>query len=241
MSTGAGIGIGSSVVGGEMQGWAAVLARQAQARAFQNEINKQHQYASQAQGITNTAIGQSTPAAMQTGMQNAVNTRLGAYGNIGQVPLGLGPNSQSQYNPGVADAYTKMLGGLRAKNLGYSDWAVQQAIQNLNSQRQLDTISNFAGGQAQNVYPQQLYKAQHSWDDLAMAGQAVSSLGGAAGNYMQFAQQPQRTASPGIPMNSGGPGFSAWSGYGGIGNVPPQGTYYNPITGQNSNGPIRYW
>ena len=188
-----------------MQGWANVLARQDMGRAFRNELNTQRGYGTQAQDIVNQSIAQSNPGAMQGGMQGAVNNRLAAYNAIGQIPLGLGPNKQSQYNPAVADAYTKMLGGLRAKNLSYSDWALQQAIANLNTQRQLDRISNFAGGQANNVYPLQMYKAQHGWDDLAMAGQAISSIGGAAANYAQFAQQPQQGRAPAGP--SGYTGF----------------------------------
>jgi len=229
------LGAATNIVGGELQGWAAVLEKQAMKDAYQQEINKQNQFQQQAMGTFDPS--KSSAAAMMQGVGQGAQGRVRAYNQIGQVPLGPGPShqiGQPQINLGSADAYTKMLGQSRANLGGYSDWAVQQAINNLNTQRQLDQISNFAGSEAKNIYPLQMYKAQHSLDDLAMVGQAISSIGGGAANYAQLSQAP--TQAPGYyPVYSGNQMSPAiWSGYGGYGNMPPQGTGYNPYTDQST-------
>jgi hypothetical protein len=45
------------------------------------------------------------------------------------------------------------------------------------TQNALNKISNFAGGQSRNVYPLQMYGAQHSMDELAAWGAIIQNMG----------------------------------------------------------------
>lgn len=237
MGTAAGIGAAANVVGGELQGWASVLDQMRMGQAYRSELEKQRQYQQQAMGVFNQQPAKSSPTGLMAGVNQGAANRIAAYNQIGQVPLGLAPRGQigqPAYNPSVADAYVDMTGKSRAQNLGYGDYQVQQAIDNMAAQRQLSQISNFAGGQAQNVFPLQMYKAQHMYDWMSMLGQAISSIGGTAANYAQYAQQPQGTQGGMYPVATGPYSTAMWSGYGGAGNLPPPGTGYNPYTNQST-------
>lgn len=223
MSTGAGISAATNIVGGELQGWAALLDKWAMQKQFQNEARLQGQYANQAGGVlygtppsgrviggtgtlnvqpnnpslTNDlgAIGQSTPEYARGQIQQGAANRRQAYSDIANVPLGGGFSAQSHYNPGADNAYLGLVGDARARLGGYSDWALQQSINNLRNQQALNQVSSFAGGQAKNVFPLQMYAAQHANDALAAVGQAISSIGGAAGNYAQLYDSGPSTPS----------------------------------------------
>lgn len=256
MSVGAGIGAGTAIVGGELQGWAALLDKWAMQKAYQAEAHKQNEYAAQAGDVlygtparatqvggtgnlidlskTPGSIAQASPASAQAMMQQGAGARRQAYSDIGKVPLGSGFSPMSNFNPSASDAYLGLVGDARAKLGGYSDWAVQQAINNLRNQQRLNQITSFAGGQAKNVFPLQMYAAQHDQDALAAIGQAISSVGGAAGNFAQlYASNPPSTNYQFTPTgNMVSPAL--WSGYGGAGNLPPAGTGYNPYTDQST-------
>lgn len=240
MGTAAGIGMGANIIGGELQGWASVLDQQAMKHAYQNELAKQANYQNQAMQVFGPQVIASGTQAMQQGLGTAAANRQTAYGGIAGVPLGVGASPGSGYKSNVADAYTNMMGGLRAKNAAYSDFQVQQALQNMAAQRQLDQISNFAGAQARNVFPLQMYKAQHDKDWMTMLGQAISSIGGGAANYAQTLGGPPQTGGGYYPIMAGGQNPAMWSGYGGVGNLPPQGTGYNPYTDQSTLAPSFY-
>lgn len=249
MSTGAGISAATNIVGGELQGWAALLDKWAMQKQFQQQANLQNQYAGEASQVMygvppagqkvggsgtltvpdyqQGAIPQSSAANAQQLMQQGTANRQQAYGDIGKVPLGGGFAKQSGYNPSADNAYLGLMGDARAKLGGYSDWALQQSINNLRNQQALNQISSFAGGEARNVFPLQMYAAQHSNDALAAVGQAISSIGGAAGNYAQLygSQPPAQSQAPSYyPMGSSYPGYSMYSGYtDAYGNQVPQG------------------
>ena len=80
------------------------------------------------------------------------------------------------------NAAAQLFGGQRAALGSYGDWLQKQYLRNQDTQRQLNQVSSFAGGAA-SIFPLQMYKAQHSMDDLAAVGQAISSLGGAATSF----------------------------------------------------------
>ena len=190
MSAGLGVGIGSNIVGGEMQGWAAQLDREAMARAFQAEMAQQNAFRQQGmqqfqQGLAGQGY-QSAQQLMQQGAQNRMNT----YGSLAGAPMGFSVSEQGSKS-GARDAATVQQAGQARANLGaYGDWQQQAGVNSLVTQRLLNQLASTASGQA-SLYPYQMYQAQHEWDPLAMAGAAISGLGGAAGNYMQYAQQPQ--------------------------------------------------
>jgi len=227
-------GAATSIVGGELQGWAALLDKWAMADAYQKQAQTQAGFRDQALRLFNPQ--QFGAQAMQQELAQDSAQRQQGYSDINRTPLAVnqpGGNTAQQDS-----AYLSLVGGQRANLGAYSDWAVQQAIKNLQTQNALNQIKNFAGGEA-GVFPLQMYKAQHANDDLAAAGQAISSLGGGAANYSSlFGQVPPQ----GGTVNVGGQGGPAYfSGYGGAGNLPPQGTWYNPSTNQNTIGMPTYW
>lgn len=248
MSVGAGIGAGTAIIGGELQGWAALLDKWAMQKAYQNEAYKQNEYAAQAGNVlygvpgeatkvggTGTlvapgglkgAIPESTVENARALMGQGAAGRRQAYSDIGKVPLGSGFSPMSGFNPSASDAYLGLVGNARANLGGYSDWAVQQAINNLRNQQRLNQITSFAGGQAKNVFPLQMYAAQHDQDALAAIGQAISSVGGAAANFANlYAAQPQGSNAPTYyPMGTSYPGYPMFQGYtDAYGNQIPQG------------------
>jgi len=235
--------MGTSFVGSDIQGWAALFDKWAMQKAFENEQRLQQGYQTEAlQGPVARGLRQSTPERAQWMMRQGARDRTQEYDKMGQIPLGGGFSAQSNYNPSADKAYTDMLGGTRANLGSYSDWSFQQAINNLRNQQSLNQISNFAGGQARNVYPLSMYQAQHKYDWLTALGQMISAAGGTAAT---FANQPppqgvqqygqQIGPSQAGPIYSGGFGGPAdWSGYG---SLPPGGTSYNPYTDQST---IRY-
>jgi hypothetical protein len=225
----AGIGMGANIVGGELQGWAALLDKWAMQEAYKAEANRQAGFRDEALGTFNKGVGQSNFASAQKAIGAGSDQRRAEYGKLANVPLGSGFSPQSGYNPTADNAYMSMIGNARANLGGYSDWAFNQSINNLRNQQNLSRITNFAGGQARNVFPLQMYAAQHSNDDLAAIGQAISSLGGAAANYAQFNSSPtqgQAQVPTYYPMgpSAGYPGYTAFQGYtDAYGNTIPQG------------------
>lgn len=182
------VGAATNVVGGALQMAAAIQARNAMAKAYDEEMARQRGYATQ-------AMGQFNQAAMGSGVEEArrqlgigEQSRLGDYLRVGGVNMGLGQPNRSTMALDLL--YRQQRGGERAKLGAYSDYSLASAIQQMRNQQGLDQISNFAKGTA-GVFPYRMYDAQHSADKLAMIGQMISSIGGGAGNWAQFAQGPQ--------------------------------------------------
>lgn len=231
MSTGMGISAGTNVVGGELQGWAALLDKWNMQKTYENEARQQAAFRDQAMQQFGRGVRQSTPARAEGYIGQGANLRQQEYSKLGQVPLGSGFSPMSGYKSSPDDAYLSLVGGARANLGGYSDWAVQQAINNIRNQQALNQITSFAGGQAKNVFPLQMYKAQHSNDALAAIGQAIQSIGGAAGNYAQLYGQTPPAPSYQAVQSGNMLGPSVWSGYG---TTPPLGTGYNAFTDQST-------
>jgi len=178
-------GAAANVVGGELQGWASVLDKWAMQKAFSDEMARQAAYQRQGTGAFTQGLMGATPGVVQQQLGQGAQNREQQYARINQAPLGFGMQTTPRDQANAA-----LLGQGRAQQGAYSDMGLQQMINQLNTQRQLNQISNFAKGTA-GVFPYRMYEAQHSMDDLAMIGAAISSIGGGAANYAQFAQAPQ--------------------------------------------------
>lgn len=219
------VGMAANVVGGELQGWASVLERQAIQDELDRELQQQQVFRGQGQDIFQGALsGYGAGAANQQLAQGKAN-RIKAYRGVEDVPLGFSAPGQKGF--ATDTGYGRLLGSNRAGLGSYSDFALNQALASNNRQRLLNQLASSAGGNA-GLYPYYQYQAQHSMDDLAMIGAAISSIGGGAANYAQYAQGPQG-GGQGQPM------LNPYAPYGyslGLGGGP--GNYWNPGSGANT-------
>lgn len=179
----------TSVIGGELQGWASVLAKQNMADQYDAEHRRQLGYQTQALGNLQTTLGQNGSEYANQQIQKGAGERVLGYDKEQAVPLSVkGPMTDSLHRLKDA-AYAKLMGGKRAALGGYADWGHQQGINNAENQRKLHQIENFAGGTA-GVFPYRMYDAQHSMDTLAMIGAAISSIGGGSQDFSKYTQAP---------------------------------------------------
>jgi len=228
-------GMAANVVGGEMQKWAALAERAEMFKKYKEEQARQAGYAKTARGQFEGGLANAGAPAAQQQLAQGSQDRQAAYAKIGQVPLAVNqPTSLS--NNAQRDLANAALMGQNRANLGsYSDWGQKQMLNNLNTGRAMDQTTNFAGGTA-SVFPYRMYQAQHSKDFLDMMGKAISSLGGGATNYSQYAQAPQGGQPANgygmggyYPMGTSYPGYSNMSGF-----QDSSGVYYP--TGWNNMG-----
>jgi hypothetical protein len=189
----AAIGAGASVVGGIMQ---MIAARQAQAairNAIENEMTRQAGYRNQAFGTLGEAIPQRGVETARSQMAEGAANRRQAYEGVNQASLGFG-GGQSQRDR----ANYSLQGDARAKLGSYSDWQLRQLVSHIRTQDKLNKISNFAGGQAQNVFPYVLHDSQHKGDELAALGQLIAAAGGTATSFGSlYGATPEGGSRPG--------------------------------------------
>jgi len=227
MST-AGYGAATSIIGGELQGWAALLDKWKMEQEFDSELKRQNAFKQEALN----RFGQRIPTAgsdqAYADLSSGAADRNARYAAVQQVPMGIASKGQPQGNPQRDAATASLLGQQRAALGAYSDWGLKQAIQNIQTQRALNQIEDRAKGQA-GVFPYRMYDAQHSHDVMAEVGQAISSLGGGSSDYSKFA---------GGDPSGGGMGYSpaAYSAYGQAYGIDPGqaqvgGNYMNNNTG----------
>jgi hypothetical protein len=194
MSAGLGVSAGSNIIGGELQGWASILEQQAMKDAYRNQIGLQQQYKNQALANLGQRLGSADALTAAQQIGQGASQRQANYATLNNLPLSpITPGSQGRALP-QAQLYSNLLGNARANLGGYGDWQFQQGLSDINTQRALNQILSSAKGQA-SVFPYTMYDAQHSQDTLAMIGAAIQSIGGAAGNYMQYAQSPAGSGS----------------------------------------------
>lgn len=214
--------MGANIAGTELQGWAALLEKWAMQKQFQEEAARQAGYRTQALGAFGQGLPMAGSAMAAPTMADAASAREAGYAKLGAIPLSVSdPKYATSRNPAADQAYAALIGGNRARLGAYGDWQFKQGLSAQETARQLNQISNFAGGTAR-VFPYLMYKAQHSQDAMAAIGQALSSLGGGGGGGIgqMYTQQPQSFNAPAFQQ----PGVT-----GGIGdpytNVPMGGAY----------------
>ncbi len=179
MSAGSGMGAAASGIGSEMQGWANVMDKWSMQEAYKDEAIRQGRYSSQALGAFNKNLPNYSAPAAQQAMQTGATDRMAKYGMVEGVPLTL----TKQFGmPQLTSDYGKLTGQNRANLGAYGDWQHQLGVKDLDQQRLLAQILNFAKGTA-SVFPYTMYQAQHSNDDLAALGQMIASLGGATSDF----------------------------------------------------------
>jgi hypothetical protein len=190
------IGAAANVVSGIMQSIAASQANRKMFQAFEKELKKQGGYRGQAF----TGLGQYLPSlgveTAQQQMQQGAQQRVQDYG-AARVPMGFGEG------PTPRDlSYLDMVGQNRAKLSSYGDWGTQQALGRSRYEEGLRRIEDTARGSL-NVFPYEMYKAQHSMDELAFWGNLISSVGGSAGSWQSlFGTGPQGAGAPTQPSQN---------------------------------------
>jgi hypothetical protein len=205
-------GAAANIIGGELSGWANLLERNAMFDEYKQELARQAEYAKQGAGIVQGATQQAGSVEAGKEMAQGAGERRAAYKDVNATPLSVvpAPSSDGGKAPSGGDGgggsardqeWAQMRGAARATLGSYGDWQLRQTLNDIQNKESLNQVINFAGGTA-GVYPYRAYQAQHSQDDLAMIGAAISSIGGGAANYSQFAQQPQAKTSQNIPWNS---------------------------------------
>jgi len=199
MSFGAagGYGMAAQAIGNELQGWAAVYAQKAMERAFADSLARGQYFSNRARGVVGKNINQQTAAQFDLWRKAGTQNRMDLYGKLAGVSLGTPPASLPSLQR--ERALSTLLAATRANLLGYDDAAFKRSLGDQETQRRLAYIIDAAQGQTA-IDPYRFYEAQHSMDKLKMAGESISSLGGAAANYSQYLnapqQQQQRSATP---------------------------------------------
>lgn len=184
------LGAAANVIGGELQGWAAVLARQNMFDEFQRQQRQQQAFGDMGEGIFRESLGNYGAGAAERDLAQGKADRMKSYRDVEDTPLGF--NAPGQKGFATDTGYGRLLGSNRAGLGSYSDFALKQALASNNTQRLLNQLASSAGGSA-SIYPYYMYGAQHSMDDLAAIGAAISSIGGGAANYAQiYGQGPQQ-------------------------------------------------
>ncbi len=195
------IGSALGVVGGIIQAAAAQHANNVMASKYRDELGRQSGYRNQATTALEPSIKAADVGTANRQIGEGAQQRSQAYSQANAVPLGI-PTSSSQSNASDT-AYNKLIGGQRAQLGGYSDWALKQAIQNIQTQRAMDQAINFAHGTA-GVFPYRMYDAQHSGDTAATFGKIISSAAGPVS---------MMTAGPPGSTESNAPSFIAMNPY----------------------------
>lgn len=166
----------TNIIGGEMQGWAALLAQQAMEDAFTGELKRQGEYRGQSTAMFNQQLPDYSVETANKEIAKGAGQREADYNTIeGRIPLG-----------GAATQTDKRLlstgNASRAKLGGYSDWGRVTKTSESRLNDVLKMVADRAHGSAQ-LLPYRLNAAQHSQDILAAVGQAISSIGGGSSNY----------------------------------------------------------
>lgn len=185
-----GVGLFTNLLGGALQAEAAQRSSMEMEQQYYNQMQKQaynrgygSYFAQQ-----NAAASGSEPA--QREIVAGSQKRQAMYRQAEAVPYDTAGSKQSGPQQKRNQNQQALQGQMQGNLGGYSDWSLNQAIRNIQTQNQLNRISNFAQGEA-GVFPYQMYDAQHAGDSLAFAGQMVSSIGGAASNMYNAYTMPQ--------------------------------------------------
>jgi len=194
----------ANAVGGLIQSVGAQQSQRAMFNTFQDEIDKQNAFRMQGTSAFNQAIPGMGYEAAQQQLAAGRDRRNVAYGNILGMNTGVGNTPYS-----AADMLRlNLLGQRKAATGAYSDWELNQSIDRIRLNEQLNKIANFAHGQAQ-VFPYEMFQAQHKGDEIEFWGKLISSLGGASPNWNP--QTPPNYGQGPIQGMSGG-GMSPYLG-----------------------------
>lgn len=181
-------GGGAGSMGGSATGALGNFLQMAAAMQAQRNMDQQYRAEMERQGnLTTTARAALRPEIASYNIGNvedqiatSAHNRMGAYDTAMGVPsTQAGPGMSSSYNT-LADQYGKIGAQSRANLGGYSDWQLNNQINQIKTQNALNQAANYAQGFA-SVFPYQMYDAAHSQDKLAAMGKWVGNLGSLSG------------------------------------------------------------
>ncbi len=209
----------TNIAGGEISGWAAVLARDEMFKKYKEEQRRQESFRTEGAGLFDQAVGHAGAEEAGRQLDKSAGERRATFDQVGQTPLGLPNRTQQSFSPSADKAYLKLRGGQRAKLGSYGDWGLDQALNQAMSQERINRLSDKAGGVA-SLFPYRMYQAEHSQDLLAQIGAAISSIGGGAANYGQYAKGPDTSGTKYQPYSGyqdayGNQWNQGWNLYGG--------------------------
>lgn len=184
-------GMAANIVGGELQGWAAVLERNAMFDRFKQQQAQQQEFRQRGENLFNTFTQNQGADFAKTDLKKSAADRANQYADVLGVPMAISLPYQESRSPKRDVAWANMRAGQRATIGSYGDWALHRTLNDIQNREAIRMLTDQAAGQA-SLFPYQMYQAQHSQDTLAMIGAAISSIGGGAANYAQYAQGPQQ-------------------------------------------------
>lgn len=182
-SGGGGYGMAATIVGSELERWANILAADAMNEQFSSQMNLQNRFRQQGMQSFNQYIPGLSEESATKQMQQASLDRQKAYNQVATEALA--PNTSMDK---AVQAELGLQGKQRADVGSLGDWQTQQGIASSRFGDVINRISTRAKGAAQ-VFPYQMYSAQHSMDWLNMLGQMIAAIGGNSANFSNLSQQ----------------------------------------------------
>lgn len=177
------IGLALSAAGTGVGAVANANTARAENNTVNDELNAQRLLQQKSTNIFNQNLNQGNSAAdanSQIGATQAAQNKNYAALNAqpatgGQSPVSIDPVVQAR-----ADASTQQQGNNSAKLQGYSQWGVNQAIQNMLAGQQLGLVNNQSQQLASTLGPR-LQQAGQAYSGLSGVGSLLGTLGSAVG------------------------------------------------------------
>lgn len=232
-----------ALAGTGLQMAGAQKAQKASKNALYAELERQRVLREQAQALAQANVQKSTPEGAETARRAGIQQHLQGYRQAADVPLmsstAAAPMNRSSSAQSSQRLNTEMdkSNQQRAGLMGYSEWELQKAIQNLLTNQQLGVVGNFAAG-SNRILPMELEAASHAGDSLAGIGSLLGTAGSVLGmsgalNGLSSPLVDQRaltyttTGAPMVPAL--GSGQSLWGNA--VMAAPPK-PYFNFLTGK---------
>lgn len=214
--------------------------------ANQAELLRQKQYQARATQVANQSISDSSPKNAWKELQMGEQKRTGEYAKLGAQDLGaIQPNTASPNsvvnNPaaqrfqrgsqGVANAWSRVVGGGQARLGAGEDWGLNEKIRNQEANSKLQRIGSDAKISA-GILPTEIDAASHSADAMKGWGQLVSALGSTVGLFGAVAGSAAGAgATNSAALASGGGADLGYGGAAGLGPAVNGGGFANSAWG----------
>lgn len=188
------IGLALTAAGTAASSVANSEATSAENKATDNQLSQQQALQKKATGLFNQNLPGNTQQAAQSQIGSA-NTQLqNQYKQAALAPLTptANPINVSPVVQARADQSTQQQGAANAQNQGYSQWGVNQAIQNMLAGQQIGLVNNQAS-QLYGTYGANMNQAAQSSSGLSGIGSILGTLGtavGVGGNTLYGKQPP---------------------------------------------------
>lgn len=150
--------------------------------AYSAEMQRQKVLRDQSQAVLGTSQGQMTPESVMSKTKAGAERHKAGYDAAEGVPLAASAataplqRSATTVNTNREQARQESSDTRRAGLMGYSEWELQRAIENLLNNQQLGLTQNFAQG-SNSVLPLELQAAQRAGEGLTGFGSLLSTAG----------------------------------------------------------------